>query len=90
MFSKLVNIFTSQPNDNLYVEKLKTKAGVLNRMNELNAGTPINLPTPSSGYLGIIIDGIIALLLVVVLYLAYKRFGSSFSTSSPAVADIVT
>jgi tetrahydromethanopterin S-methyltransferase subunit F len=90
MFAKLANMFTSQPNDNMYADKLKTKADVLNRMNELNAGTPVTQPTPSSGYLGIIIDGIIALLLVIVLYLAYKRFGSSGSTSSPAVADIVT
>jgi hypothetical protein len=88
MFSKVASIFKNQPSDDEYVDELKTKAGVLNRLNDLNSGTP-EMP-PSQGYLSIIIDVIIALLIIVVLYLAYKRFSSPSSTSSPLAADIVT
>ena len=90
MFAKLANIFTSQPNDNLYADKLKTKAEVLNRMNELNSGTPETESAASPGYMSIIIDVIIALLLIVLLYLLYKRFSFPSSRSSPVVGDTVT
>jgi hypothetical protein len=67
----------------------KDKADVLNRLNELNAGTPVSQPTTTS-YIPILVDLLIALLAIGVLYFGYtkldvikQRFGS---TSVPSIA----
>ena len=67
----------------------KDKADVLNRLNELNAGTPVSQPAPTS-YIPILVDLFIALLAIGVLYFGYtkldaikQRFGSTSVPSMP-------
>jgi hypothetical protein len=80
MFTQLMNHLKSQDDDSDFLNKQmnleKDKADVLDRMNELNAGTPVSTPTPTGfyAYIPIIIDIVIALLGIAVLYLIYSKF----------------
>jgi hypothetical protein len=102
MFINLSNILTGQEQadsaDNQFLQKELTKekdrAEVLNRMSELNAGTP-EAPPQISGvytYIPIIIDIIIALLGIAVLYFGFTKFlyGNSNSTVQTSVAGATT
>lgn len=66
----------------------KDKADVLNRLNELNAGTPVNQPDPTS-YIPMLVDILIALLAIGVLYFGYTKLAATNqpfgSTSVPSM-----
>ena len=59
------------------IVKEKDKADVLNRLNELNVGTPVSQPVAIgfSAYISIFVDVLIALLAIGVLYMAYTKLG---------------
>jgi hypothetical protein len=86
IFTNLSNMLSSQEDadqsTNLFLKKEmladKDRADVLNRLNELNMGTPISQPTPTGffSYVPIIVDVLIALLAIGVLYLGYTKLTS--------------
>jgi hypothetical protein len=95
MFTKLMNHMKSQNNDTDFLNKEllkeKDKADVLDRMNELNAGTPVSNPSPEGlyAYIPFLIDLIIVLLAFTVIYLIYSKFMRSkpiVTSSVPAMA----
>jgi hypothetical protein len=96
VFTNLSNMLKSQEeadqSTNAFLKKEMTsdkdRADVLNRLNQLNAGTPVSQPAPTS-YIPMIVDLLIALLAIGVLYFGYtkldvikQRFGS---TSVPII-----
>lgn len=96
MFTQLMNHLKSQNNDNDFLNKEllkeKDKADVLDRMNELNAGTPISNPSPTGyyQYIPLIIDIIIALLAFLVIYLIYTKFIQNKSAITNSVSGMTT
>jgi hypothetical protein len=96
IFTNLSNALTAQENvdsaDNAFLKKQmaieKDRADVMNRMNELASGTPEN----PQGYMPLIIDILIGILIVGVIYLGIMKMDSiknmfGFPTS---VTDITT
>jgi hypothetical protein len=68
----------------------KDRADVMNRLNALSAGTPVN---PQSGsYIPIIVDILIGILIVGVLYLGFIKIDSikNMFGLSTSVTDIPT
>jgi len=62
----------------------RDKAGVLDRLNELNAGTPVSVPI-STNYWSYLWDALILLFAVVAVYFGYTKFNkisSMFSAST--------
>jgi hypothetical protein len=96
IFTNLSNMLKSQEeadqSTNAFLKKEMTsdkdRADVLNRLNELNAGTPVSQPAPSS-YIPMLVDLLIALLAIGVLYFGYTKLGAIKqrfeSTSVPSV-----
>lgn len=83
IFTNLSNMLSSQEeadqSTNTFLKKEmmaeKDRADVLNRLNNLNSGTPVSQPMPTgiSAYMSIVVDILIALLAIGVLYLAYTK-----------------
>ena len=102
MFVNLSNILTGQEQadsaDNQFLQKQLAKekdhAEVLNRMAELNAGTPQSPPQISGvyTYVPIVIDIVIVLLAISVLYFGFTKFFTpkSVSVIPPSVAGATT
>lgn len=98
VFTNLSNALIAQETadtaDNMFLKKQltseKDKADVMNRLNALSAGTPVN---PQSGsYIPLVIDILIGILIVGVLYLGFVKLESIkriFGLSS-SVTDIPT
>jgi hypothetical protein len=96
VFTNLSNMLKSQEeadqSTNAFLKKEmvseKDKADVLNRLNELNAGTHVSQPT-STSYIPILVDLLIALLAIGVLYFGYTKLGAIKerfgSTSVPSI-----
>jgi hypothetical protein len=97
MFTNLSNMLKSQEeadqSTNAFLKKEmvseKDRADVLNRLNQLNAGTPESQPAPTS-YIPMLVDLLVALLAIGVLYFGYtkldvikQRFGSTSVPSMP-------
>jgi len=55
------------------MSKEKDKAGVLDRLNELNAGTPVSVPV-STSYWSYLWDALIVVFAVVAIYFGYTKF----------------
>lgn len=80
VFTNLSNMLKSQEeadqSTNAFLKKEMTsdkdRADVLNRLNELNAGTPVSQPSPTS-YIPMLVDLLIALLAIGVLYFGYTK-----------------
>lgn len=102
MFVNLSNILTGQEqadsSDNQFLQKQlmkeKDHADVLNRMSELNAGTP-QAPAQISGvytYVPIVIDIVIVILAIAVLYFGFTKFitPKSVSIIPPSVTGATT
>jgi hypothetical protein len=70
----------------------KNKADVLNRLNELNSGTPVTQQPNFNfwNYIPIIIDVIILILIVGVLYFAYTKMNSIKQILGISVPSITT
>ena len=86
MFANLANILEQDdsPELNKQMSKEKDKAGVLDRLNELNAGTPVSVPV-STNYWSYLWDALIVVFAVVAIYLGYTKFNkisSMFSGST--------
>jgi hypothetical protein len=95
MFTKLMNNLKSQNEDNDFLNKEllkeKDKADVLDRLNQLNAGTPTTLSlTGFYQYIPTLIDFIILLLGLTVIYLIYTKFIQSGAVINASVADMTT
>ena len=96
MFTKLMNHLKSQNNDTDFLNKEflkeKDKADVLDRMNELNAGTPVSAPSPTGlyEYIPLLIDLIIVLLGFSVMYLVYTKFMRNKALPNTSVPAMVT
>lgn len=83
VFTNLSNALKSQEkadqSTNAFLKKEMTsekdRADVLNRLNELNAGTPVSQPVPTS-YIPMLVDLLIALLAIGVLYFGYTKLDS--------------
>jgi hypothetical protein len=98
IFTNLSNMLTSQEeadqSTNMFLKKEmvseKDKADVLNRLNELNAGTPVSQPVPTS-YIPILVDVLIALLAIGVLYFGYTKLGATNQLfGSTSVSSVTT
>jgi hypothetical protein len=82
--------------DNAFLKKQmtdeKNKADVLNRLNELNSGTPVTQQPNFNfwNYIPIIIDVIILILIVGVLYFAYTKMNSIKQILGISVPSITT
>jgi hypothetical protein len=102
MFVNLSNILTGQEQadsaDNQFLQKQlmkeKDRADVLNRMSELNAGTPEAPPQISGAYtyIPIVIDIVIVILAISVLYFGFTKFitPKSVSIIPPSVTGATT
>jgi type IV secretory pathway VirB10-like protein len=102
MFVNLSNILTGQEQadsaDNQFLQKQlmkeKDHADVLNRMSELNAGTPEAPPQISGAYtyIPIVIDIVIVILAICVLYFGFTKFltPKSVSIIPPSVSGATT
>jgi hypothetical protein len=102
MFVNLSNILTGQEqadsSDNQFLQKQlmkeKDHADVLNRMSELNAGTPQAPPQISGAYtyVPIVIDIVIVILAIAVLYFGFTKFVTPKSVSiiPPSVTGATT
>jgi len=96
MFTQLMNHLKSQNDDTDFLNKdmlkEKDKADVLDRMNELNAGTPVSRPSPTGyyQYIPLIIDLIIALFAFIVIYLLYSKFMQNKPAVNTSVPVMIT
>ena len=95
-FTQLMNHLKSQNNDNDFLNKEllkeKDKADVLDRMNQLNAGTPNSIPslTGLHGYIPIVIDILIFSMICGVIYLIYTKFIQNRVLTNTSVRGMVT
>lgn len=70
----------------------KDRADVLNRLNELNIGTPVSQPVPTGifAYMSIFVDILIALLAIGALYLAYTKLSGVKQLVEPISVSSMT
>ena len=85
MFSNLATMLEQDdsPELNKQMSKEKDKARVLDRLNELNVGTPVTMPVATS-YWDYLWDSLILVFTLVALYFAYtksNKISSWFSTT---------
>lgn len=98
MFDKLSKTLKSKANDQTTdflqkeLDKERSKAQALDRMNELNSGTPYS-PTPVQQYISIMIDIVIVILIIAGLYFGFTKMDilqGYFSSATESVPELTT